>query len=164
MTPKSLLRHAKAISTIEELAEGKFQEIIDDNNIKAKDVKTVVCCSGKLYYELLSARDEAEVTDIAIIRLEQLYPFPQGQLNKLLKKYKASENLLWVQEEPENMGAWHFIDRRLESILIDLEFKQSRPQYVGRPEAASPATGFSKVHSVEQEKLVKKALTFKKGK
>ncbi|MEQ8625096.1 MAG: 2-oxoglutarate dehydrogenase E1 component [Vicingaceae bacterium] len=146
MTPKSLLRHAKAISSVEELAEGKFQEIIDDTSVKTKDVKTVVCCSGKLYYELLSARDEAEVNDIALIRIEQLYPFPQGQLNKLLKKYKGLENLLWVQEEPENMGAWRFIKTTTEQAA---DWK-----LISRNASASPAAGSSKVFAKRQKTII----------
>lgn len=146
MTPKSLLRHPKAVSTIEELAEGKFQEIIDDSSVNAKDIKTVVCCSGKLYYELLSAREEAGAKDIALIRIEQLYPFPQEQLNKVLNNYKASENLLWVQEEPENMGAWRFIKTTTE--------QSADWKVISRNASASPAAGSSKVFSKRQKAII----------
>lgn len=146
MTPKSLLRHPKAVSTIEELAEGKFQEIIDDSSVNAKDIKTVVCCSGKLYYELLSAREEAGAKDIALIRIEQLYPFPQEQLNKVLNNYKASENLLWVQEEPENMGAWRFIKTTTE--------QSADWKVISRNASASPAAGSSKVFSRRQKAII----------
>lgn len=165
-TPKSLLRHKLAVSSLADMAKGQsFKPVIGEtkDKIKAANVKRVVLCTGKVYYDLLQYRDQEKIEDVAIIRVEELYPFPEKELKKVLKPYKQSE-ILWCQEEPKNMGAWHFMDRRLESVLTDLEFKQSRPQYGGRPEAASPATGFSKVHSVEQEKLVKKALKFKKGK
>ncbi len=146
MTPKSLLRHPQAISKIEDLAGGKFLEIIDDSTVKPKEVKTVVCCSGKLFYELKNERDKEGIKDIALIRIEQLYPFPQKQLNKILAKYKESENLLWVQEEPENMGAWRFIKTSTEQAEIW--------KLIGRNASASPAAGSSKVFSIRQKAII----------
>src|SRR5690554_3299720 len=136
-TPKSLLRHPEVVSSMKELAEGKFQELIDDQQIIKKGVKTVVCCSGKLYYELRKKRDEEGIKDIALVRIEQLYPFPQKQFNKLLESYKNAENLVWAQEEPENMGAWTFIKTTTEQA--------ADWQLVSRHSSASPASGSTKV-------------------
>ncbi len=165
-TPKSLLRHKSAVSSLSDMAKGQsFKPVIEEVNekIKAEKVKRVILCAGKIYYDLQLYRDQEKLENVAIIRVEELYPFPEKELKKILKPYGKAE-FVWCQEEPKNMGAWHFIDRRLESVLMDLKFKHYRPHYIGRPEAASPATGFSKVHSVEQEQLVKEALNYKKGK
>ena len=115
MTPKSLLRHPVAVSTLDDLAGSTFQTILDDPN-GVIDPKKVLICSGKLYYELIHRRKNLEVATIAIVRLEQLYPFPEVHLQKVFKKYARAERWCWVQEEPENMGAWQFIKPRLERI------------------------------------------------
>lgn len=151
-TPKSLLRHPEAVSTMEELAKGSFQEIIDDQSVTKKDVKSVICCSGKLFYELRKKRDEEELKDLALIRIEQLYPFPQKQFNKLLKTYKNAENLVWAQEEPENMGAWTYIRTNTEQ---GAEWKQ-----VSRHSSASPASGSTKVFAKRQQAIVDKVMSF----
>lgn len=152
MTPKSLLRHAEAVSTIDELATGKFQEIIRDEKIDTKKAKTVVCCSGKVYYELKSARDEKEMDDIAIVRIEQLYPFPQKQFNSLLKEYGKIENLVWLQEEPENMGAWRYI-RSITEQGNDWKL-------ISRHASASPASGSSKVFAIRQQNIIEEMLSY----
>lgn len=161
MTPKALLRHKKAVSSLDEFLSGtEFSSVIKeiDPKIKPDGVKRVIVCSGKVYYDLLEKREEMGTTDVALIRLEQFYPFPKDILIKTLKEYKNAE-LVWCQEESENMGAWHFVDRRFEEVLRELSFKFDRPIYIGRKPSASPATGFAEHHKHEQEDLVLKALT-----
>lgn len=152
MTPKSLLRHPQAVSKLEELSNGKFLEVIEEDKTSHKEIKTVVCCSGKLYYELVKARDEKKAKDLTIIRIEQLYPFPQKQLNKLLKKYSQLENLVWVQEEPENMGAWRFIKTTTEQA--------SEWKLISRHASASPASGSTKVFEKRQQSIIDQMITY----
>jgi len=160
MTPKSLLRHKLAVSPLADMAEGsKFLPVIGeiDPIAPAGEVKRVVICTGKVYYDLLAERRARGITDVAIIRLEQQYPFPEKTLAFQLKPYKRAE-IAWCQEEPENMGAWHFVDRRIEKVLSVLHHKSKRPIYIGRQGAASPATGLARVHAQEQAALVEAAL------
>lgn len=160
MTPKSLLRHKLAVSPLADMAEGsKFRTVIGeiDPIAPGAEVKRVVICTGKVYYDLLQERRDRGITDVAIVRLEQIYPFPEKSLAFALKPYPKAQ-VVWCQEEPENMGAWHFVDRRIEKVLTALKHKGKRPVYVGRPEAASPATGFARVHAAEQAALVNAAL------
>jgi len=160
MTPKSLLRHKLAVSSLAEFGPGSgFRHVIGEVDAIAPDerVKRVVLCTGKVYYDLLAERRERGVQDIAIIRLEQLYPFPVKSLPPALAPYRNAE-FVWCQEEPENMGAWHFVDRRIEKVLVALGAKNPRPVFVGREAAASPATGLAKVHQQQQEALVRSAL------
>lgn len=160
MTPKALLRHKRVVSPLSDFASGThFQPVIDefDQNITASNVKRVIVCSGKVYYDLLERREALGVQDVALLRLEQFYPFPTEELGSALKAYKNAE-VVWCQEEPENMGAWHFVDRRLESVLSELSIKCTRPRYFGRPASASPATGFAEQHQHEQDNLVQQAL------
>ena len=145
MTPKSLLRHAKCISTLEELANGKFQEVIDDASAKAKEVKKVVFVSGKLYYELLERKEEDKATDVAIVRLEQFYPFPEKQMNAIIDKYSSAKEIIWAQEEPENMGGWSFILRHFKGVNLRL---------ISRLSSASPASGSSKVFAKRQAAII----------
>ncbi len=151
MSPKSLLRHPKCVSGIEEFEEGnKFKEVYDDHLVtrsNAKYVKKVLYCTGKVYYDLLAKKVEDKRDDIAIVRIEQLYPFPEKQLAKIQKRYKAAQ-AVWVQEEPENMGAWQFIFMRMYKQDIKL---------ISRKSSASPATGFKKAHDLQQKEIVKKA-------
>jgi 2-oxoglutarate dehydrogenase E1 component len=114
-TPKSLLRHPKAVSRVDELAKGSFQEVIDDASVKVKEVKSLVFCTGKFYYDLLAAREEHQRNDVALIRVEQLFPLPSEKMKEIIKKYSNADDLVWAQEEPRNMGAWshmmmHFSD------------------------------------------------------
>ena len=120
-------------------------------------MKRVILCSGKVYYDLLAERRAKDVKDIAILRLEQMYPFPERTLERALKSY-VNADLVWCQEEPENMGAWTFVDRRIEKVLERLETKARRPIYVGREAAASPATGLARTHMAQQARLVTTAL------
>lgn len=150
MSPKSLLRHPKCVSELKAFTTGTFEELIDDTTVKAADVKRVVFCTGKLYYELLEQRDAGKLNHVALVRIEQLYPFPMQQFEAVLKKYNKAKQFVWTQEEPENMGAWMYLLRKLRH-LTNLEV-------VARAESGSPATGSSKRHAVEQKALVAKAL------
>jgi 2-oxoglutarate dehydrogenase E1 component len=145
-SPKSLLRHPAVISPMKDFTKGSFQEVIDDMNVNAKDVKKVVLCTGKVYYDLLEAQAKKKNKDVALVRLEQLHPFPEKQLNAVLKKYKGAK-LVWTQEEPSNMGYWSFILRYMSGLEL-----------ISRKASASPATGYSKVHKAEQEKIISSAL------
>ena len=161
MTPKSLLRHKLAVSPLADFAIGShFRSVIPETDaiVPPDEVKRVVLCSGKVYYDLLAERREMAVRDVAIMRVEQLHPFPALSLPLVLAPYRHAE-LVWCQEEPENMGAWTFVDRRLEKLLSGLDIAAKRPTYVGRKEAASPATGLAKTHAAEQAALVRAALT-----
>lgn len=163
MTPKSLLRHKLCVSKMEDFAEGSsFHRILwdhDKNDLKKpEDVKRVVLCTGKVYYDLLQERRERKIKDIMIMRVEQLYPFPAKVLAEELKPY-ANAEIVWCQEEPKNMGAWTFVEPEIEASLAGINHKAPRPRYVGRKAAASPATGYLKVHNAEQAKLVDEALT-----
>jgi 2-oxoglutarate dehydrogenase E1 component len=159
MSPKSLLRHKLAVSTIEEFTNFNFRPIIIESEKLYEDSKIsrVILCSGKIYYDLLEARQAMKINDIAIIRLEQLYPFPINEISEELKKYKNAE-IIWCQEEPKNMGAWHFVDDHLEEILVQIKHRISRAKYVGRIACASPATGYASYHFREQKKLIDEAL------
>lgn len=160
MSPKSLLRHKDAISTLDELAEGTFNTILDDvdSNIDAKKVSRVLLCSGKVYYDLLDKKRKDEVEDVAIVRIEQLYPFPEDDLAEVLSKYPKASTIVWVQEEPQNQGAWYCSQHHMRNVI-----NQTHPkvylQYSGRPGSAAPAAGYAHAHSEEQAKLVEDAFT-----
>ena len=159
MSPKSILR-AK-LSTLADMAEGTtFHRVYGETEKLVADdkVKRVVLVSGKLYYDLLAARTERKIDDVALVRVEQLYPFPFNALGKELKRYTNAE-IVWCQEEHQNMGAWTFVDRRIETLLSGLDIKAKRPTYIGRPEAAATATGSMKKHVAQQQKVVDDALT-----
>ena len=159
-TPKSLLRHKLAVSPLADMAEGStFRFVIPeiDPIAPAEQVKRVVICTGKVYYDLLATRREKGIKDVAIVRLEQLYPFPIRSLTAALAPYKNAE-VVWCQEEPENMGGWQFVDRRIEKVLLDMEIAAKRPRYIGRDAAASPATGLARTHNAQQAALVAAAL------
>jgi 2-oxoglutarate dehydrogenase E1 component len=145
-SPKSLLRHPLVVSPIKDFTNGSFQEVIDDGIVNAKEVKKVVLCTGKVYYDLLEAQAKKKTKDVALVRVEQLHPFPEKQLNAVLKKYKGAK-LVWTQEEPANMGYWSFILRYMTGLEL-----------ISRKASASPATGYSKVHKAEQEKIISQAL------
>ncbi len=160
MTPKSLLRHKLCVSQLSEMAENtSFHRVLPeiDKLVDDSKIKRVVLCSGKVYYDLLEARRAAKLDTTALVRLEQFYPFPHNSLVAQLSRYKNAE-VIWCQEEPQNMGAWTFVDRRIEGVLTAIKHKSARPVYAGRVEAASPATGSYKRHEIEQAALVKQAL------
>jgi len=158
ITPKSLLRLPAAASVLDDFTSGGFLPVIDDPGIKSPEaVNRIVLCSGKVYYDLLEARKKLDNTgkdQVAIVRLEQFYPFPQKRLREVLAKYPAAKQLVWAQEEPKNMGGWTFVEQRLENLLPACE----RPVYVGRSPSASPATGSYAIHQAEQARLVAEAL------
>lgn len=151
LTPKSLLRHPSAVSDIREFTAGTFQPVLLDDTGQASAGR-VLLCSGKLYYQLLERRTQLELTDTVIVRLEQIYPFPRAQLKKIIAGLKKKGPLVWVQEEPENMGAWRFV----RSLIEDLSGKQ--PGYVGRKASASPATGFPAIYKREQAAIIDEAV------
>lgn len=158
-TPKSLLRHKLAVSTLQDLAEGSFQLVIDeiDSDIQAKKVTRLIMCSGKVYYELLEKRRELELNDIAIVRIEQLYPFPEQQLVAILKQYPNVKNVIWCQEEPRNQGAWYNTRHRFQRASDAAGFN-TEVQFAGRRASASPAAGYMALHVSEQESLIQQAL------
>lgn len=165
MSPKSLLRHKRCISNLEDFAPGTtFKCVIGETQklVKDGDIKQVVLCSGKVYYDLLEEREKRNIKNIAIIRVEQLYPFPAIDIEIELKRYKNA-SVVWCQEEPENMGSWHFIDRKLEAVLSKVGGKARRPSYAGRSEAAAPAAGYMKIHNATQAELINQALTICKA-
>ncbi|MEJ2120761.1 MAG: 2-oxoglutarate dehydrogenase E1 component [Alphaproteobacteria bacterium] len=162
MTPKSLLRHKLATSKLEDMAEGtSFHRVLWDDGELAPDdkIKRVVLCTGKVYYDLYEEREARGIKDVYILRIEQLYSFPYEALTDELGRFMNAESVVWCQEEPENMGAWTFVDRKIEAVLGSLGHGVKRPIYVGRPEAASPATGLFARHQREQKALVDAALT-----
>jgi len=160
MAPKSLLRHKCAVSSLKDMVKGtSFQRVIPETEklVANAKVRRVVFCSGKVYYDLLEAREKKKTKDVALVRVEQYYPFPEEEIIKQVNKYKGA-GIVWCQEEPENMGAWQFLDRRIEKALKISENKSKTVRYVGRSEAASPAVGYLTLHQKEQETLVKEAL------
>jgi 2-oxoglutarate decarboxylase len=154
LTPKSILRHPKSLSRPGALAEGQFEMVLDDPNVEEKaGIGRVLLCSGKVYYDLLAEREKRNESRIAIVRVEQLYPFPEWNLSKIISGYSNVEEIFWVQEEPQNMGAWNFIRRHIEhSISIGRSLR-----YIGRPESSSPAAGTHKAHLKEQAKIMHEA-------
>ena len=132
-----MLRHPQVQSKVEDLASGGFKEIIDDKTAKASAVKKVIFTSGRLYYDLEKYKVENGITNVAVVRMEQIFPIPNKQINEILKKYNKSSELIWAQDEPENMGAWPFIHRKLGCLGFKV---------VSRPESASPAAGLMEKH------------------
>lgn len=146
-TPKSLLRHPKCISEVNDLQKGSFKEVIDDNNVEPEKVSRIVFCSGKIYYDLLERKEQFNATDLALVRIEQLYPFPQRQLSQIVRKYPNNMLSIWVQEEPENMGAWSYINANFKNIQLEP---------VTRKASGSPAVGLNFLHVMEQADIIGK--------
>ena len=146
-TPKSLLRHPACTSTLDEMSSGGFMELIDDEFVNSKDVRQVVFTSGRLYFDLVKRREEVSASDTAIIRIEQLYPLPVGQIQAVIRKYNRSERYLWAQDEPENMGAWSFLNRVFRDVNLLL---------VSRPASGSPASGLLELHRKRLNKILDK--------
>ncbi len=156
MSPKSLLRHRLATSTLEELAEGTFLPVLGElDELKPSKVDRVVLCSGKVYYDLLEARRAAEIDNVALIRLEQLYPFPYDAVTEVIKIYPNAKTVVWCQEEPRNQGAWRSNRHRIERVLPK---KIKSLEFAGRAPSASPASGYMSQHLIEQKRLVEEAL------
>src|SRR5690625_1658331 len=166
-TPKSLLRHRLAVSSLDQMTEeSSFHRVLWDDADRSgsdfvlkpdEEIGRVVMCSGKVYFDLLEARNEAGIDDIYIMRLEQFYPFPALTLTRELSRFKNAE-MIWCQEEPKNQGAWSFVEPNIEWVLTRIGARMTRPVYAGRPASASPATGLASQHKIEQEALVNAAL------
>jgi 2-oxoglutarate dehydrogenase E1 component len=156
-TPKGLLRHPLTASTVSEIVEGSWQSLIDDVDVdKPKSITSLILCSGRIYVDLIGSTLRKETRDVAIARLEQLYPFPKDALEHLLHQYPNLERLIWVQEEPLNMGAWNYLRPRLRHLTDD-----GLPiHYVGRPESSSPAEGSSTAYRANQQALIEQAFKF----
>ena len=148
MSPKSLLRHPEVISPVEDFTRGRFKEVLEDTYVDPKKVQRILFCSGKVYFDLLHEQQKSMRDDVAIIRIEQLFPFPEKQIVEIQKKYSPEAKVFWVQEEPENMGAWTYILRK---------YRNNVNEGIFRPPSASPATGFAKIHQQEQQNIVNKA-------
>jgi 2-oxoglutarate dehydrogenase E1 component len=160
MTPKSLLRHKLCVSSLEDLTEGGFSWVMPEiDELDAQQVKRVVICSGKVYYELLEARRLNRINDIAILRIEQVYPFPGEQLDVLLAQYVNTNELIWCQEEPKNQGAWDFSKLRIPAFIN----QRWQLGYVGREPSSAPAVGSTKLHALEQQEIIKNALNLNQG-
>ncbi len=162
MSPKSLLRHPKVLSPLSDLSQGHFQEILDDPKVEdGSQVETLILCSGKLYYDLDKAREEVypNSSHVAVLRAEQLYPFPKVQIAPFINGFGRLKRLIWAQEEPQNMGSWLYIRPHLEQLLEELGHKKISPEYVGRPHKASPATGSPRVHQREQEEIIQRCFS-----
>ena len=157
MTPKSLLRLPAAGSAISELETGGFQPVIGDRSVEdASKIRRIVICSGKVYYDLEAAREDGGAADVAVVRLEQFYPFPAEALKNIFAQYPNAREIIWTQEEPQNMGGWTFVEPRLKSIKPE----QMSLRYVGRSGSASPATGSYAIHELEQKKILDESLKF----
>ena len=158
ITPKSLLRHKEAVSTLEELANGRFRNVIGEvDAVDAKKVRRIILCSGKVYYELLAYRREHRIDDIAIVRLEQQYPFPHDDYKREVAKYPKAKEVVWCQEEPQNQGAWYRLNFYLRSDLDERKMLF----YAGRSVSASPAVGYAAKHNAEQKQLIEDAFADK---
>ncbi len=155
-TPKSLLRHARCVSRVEELTTGTFREVlVDPAPADPASVSRLLLCSGKIYYELEAERERLRAEHVALVRIEQLYPFPHALVQQLLDSFPATAEVVWVQEEPRNMGAWRFVHEQVQPLLAA---SRRLLEYVGRPESPSPATGSHKRHLIEQEEVIERAL------
>lgn len=154
-SPKKLLRYPKAISTLDEIANGSFQEVMDDANINQKEVKAVALCSGKIYYDILEQKEAQNIGEqVALVRLEQLYPFPEAQINEIIKKYGTDKKYIWVQEEPENMGAWSYIMGVTRKMDVRFEV-------ISRPASGSPASGSPVASKLKHQALITELLETK---
>jgi 2-oxoglutarate dehydrogenase E1 component len=155
MTPKSLLRHQLSVSSLEDITKGAFQPLIPEvDEQDAQAVRTVVLCAGKVYYDLLEARRKHEREDVAILRVEQIYPFPREQLIRELERYPEAMDVVWCQEEPQNQGAWY----QTQHNIIECMRSSQRLRYAGRPASAAPAVGHFPTHIEQQRALVAQAL------
>ena len=156
ITPKSLLRHPLAVSEMKELYDGSFKNAIGEiDAIDAKQVKRVVLCSGKVYYDLLEERRKREIKDVAIVRIEQLYPYPHEEIKEILSAYQHVTDFVWCQEEPQNQGAWYCSQHNFYASIPE----GAKLRYAGRPASASPAVGYMSLHIKQQKALIDDALT-----
>ena len=168
MTPKSLLRHKQCVSNIKDFSkENSFHRVLWDHAIdpyskgfiklrKPEKIKKVILCSGKIYFDLIEAREKLKRDDVIFFRIEQLYPFPVKALAKELKPYKKNAKFYWCQEEPKNMGAWFSVRDYIQWTLDNLKANNNHISYIGRSPDASPATGYAKWHISQQQEIIKK--------
>jgi 2-oxoglutarate dehydrogenase E1 component len=154
MTPKSLLRRREATSPVSELATGRFQPVIDDAGAVPDEVRRLVFCTGKMYHDLADVRTKNPAAHVALVRIEELYPWPHAELQTVLERYPGITEVAWAQEEPRNAGAWSYAEPRLRALVGS----QLGVRYVGRPDRASPAEGYNNAHQVEQARIVAEAL------
>jgi 2-oxoglutarate dehydrogenase E1 component len=157
MSPKWILRHKLATSTLEELAHGSFKTVIGDDTVDPSQVRRVILCSGKVYYHLLEAREERQQTNVALVRIEQLYPFPEEELKRALKPFEHVTDVIWCQEEPMNQGAWYSSQHRMKRVL-DRVNSDAFLRYAGRSASSAPAAGYMSTHVEEQNKFINAAL------
>jgi 2-oxoglutarate dehydrogenase E1 component len=158
LTPKSLLRHKLAVSTLEDLCDGRFQTVIGEvDELDPAGVERLVLCSGKVFYDLLERRREAELTNVAIVRLEQLYPFPEPELAAALQPYANLKDVVWCQEEPMNQGAWYSSQHHMRRVILRHD-ESLYLSYAGREPFAAPAGGHPGMHILRQKRLVEEAL------
>jgi 2-oxoglutarate dehydrogenase E1 component len=153
MSPKSLLRHKRAMSPVDDLISGGFEEILDDPAAPKKP-RRLLLCSGKVYYDLIERREEQQIDDVSIVRVEQFYPFNEALFQRVITPYSGASQVVWVQEETKNRGGWYYMLPILQEQLPDREIR-----YVGRQPSASPATGSPRIHREQQAELVNEALT-----
>jgi 2-oxoglutarate dehydrogenase E1 component len=153
MTPKSMVRNELSVSSLADLTKGSFATVIDEiDDLPAAQVRRLVFCSGKVYWDLLKARRAENIRDVALLRIEQLYPFPSDGYESAVQRYPNVRDVVWCQEEPQNQGAWHQIRHRLDAL------SHFSVLYAGRAPAAAPATGLAKIHETEQKRLIEAAL------
>ncbi|PKM22185.1 MAG: 2-oxoglutarate dehydrogenase E1 component, partial [Gammaproteobacteria bacterium HGW-Gammaproteobacteria-14] len=156
MSPKSLLRHKRAVSTLEELAEGRFETVLPDPEVEADKVERLVLCGGKVYYDLLEKREADGIADTAVVRIEQLYPFPEQRLLEIMKPFRNLKTVVWCQEEPQNQGAWYCSQHHMRHVVHQLN-PVLYLEYAGRDSAAAPAVGSMALHVEQQQKLIQDA-------
>jgi 2-oxoglutarate dehydrogenase E1 component len=156
LTPKSLLRHPLATSSLRDLLQGSFQPVIDDQKTREhpERVKRIILCSGKIAIDMLSHESRPQNDETAIVRIELLYPLPEEQIQRVIASYPQAREMIWVQEEPRNMGAWSYIHPK----LVDIVDSNLTVDVISRPERSSPATGFFELYSAEQERIVAEAV------
>ena len=158
MSPKSLLRHKLASSTLEDFSEGQFLNVIPEiDNLDPLLIKRLIVCGGKVYYDLLDERRKNNLINVAIIRIEQLYPFPDSEMFSAISNFSNLENVIWCQEEPKNQGAWYHTHHRLRRVL-DMLNMDLNLEFIGRKSSASPAVGYMSLHLKQQKELVYSAL------
>jgi 2-oxoglutarate dehydrogenase E1 component len=160
MSPKWILRHKLATSSIEDLSKGKFMNLIQDQEADKDKIDRLILCSGKVYYHLYEARQEKKIANVALVRIEQLYPFPDNDLMEALQEYKKLKDIVWCQEEPINQGAWYSSQHHMHNIVSKFN-KNLTLSYVGREASAAPACGYMSLHLEEQKKFINEALVYK---
>jgi 2-oxoglutarate dehydrogenase E1 component len=156
LSPKSLLRHPMAISSLKDLIDGEFKTIIEDDDVKQEKVEKIILCSGKVFFDLDKRRKELKIENVGILRMEQLYSFPYDDLEKSLLNYSNTKDYIWCQEEPANQGAWFSHRHRIQRVLD--RFSSNQIRLVSRPSASAPAVGLNKLHKIQQEALIEEAL------